>query len=321
MAVEMRNARSPLNQPLAFLACPSAGETPMPPLDALRTPAALGSPPPCVRPASPRQPFSPRYLPGDRGAGLRDARPGAHGLSLHARRHRQPLDRAGAWLALRRQAVRRRRRRRCRTCGARSARSRARCTSASRTGARCTARASCPVRCRCSRSPCETPKASPAHVGLGEVGKPRLEMFAFAVPRRGEEDRRRRCVAARDRACRKRLRCRRGVAQGRAGRDAADAGGGARIRRARSVLVRRIDRCRRAPSQGADAALQGRPRRWWPRRTTPASARSHSSVACRRTARRWRTSPRCRPCTAATRTRCRKSDSACCIAHTIFTRR
>lgn len=38
----------------------------------------------------------------------------------------------------------------------------------------------------------ETPKASPAHVGLGEVGKPRLEMFAFefkaAAKKTGVED-------------------------------------------------------------------------------------------------------------------------------------
>src|SRR3546814_4817620 len=54
-----------------------------------------------------------------------------------------------------------------------------------------------------------------------------------AVQGRGEGDRGRRRVAARDRARGERLRRESGVEQGRAGRDAADAGGGDRIRRRR----------------------------------------------------------------------------------------
>jgi soluble lytic murein transglycosylase-like protein len=67
------------------------------------------------------------------------------------------------------------------------------------------------------------PPGSYAHAGLGQVGKPRTgehsptsSPAAQGQPHRGR-------LAARDRARRKRLPRRRGVEQGRAGRDAADA--------------------------------------------------------------------------------------------------
>src|SRR3546814_18759407 len=63
---------------------------------------------------------------------------------------------------------------------------------------------------------------------------------------RGEGDRGRRRVAARDRARGERLRRESGIEQGRAGRDAADARGGDRIRRRRPVRTGAVDQRRRA---------------------------------------------------------------------------